>query len=57
MQTPENWLSYACLYINCHSIKTIRPTEKLFIYYITQYKIPIQMMSELKVANQLQTEN
>ena len=23
----------ACLYINCHSIKTIRPTGKLFIYY------------------------
>ena len=23
----------ACLYINCHSIKIIRPTGKLFIYY------------------------
>ena len=40
-QMPENWLSYASLYINCHSIKTIRPTEKL----LTFYKIPVQMMS------------
>ena len=31
-QTPENWLSYACLYINSLTIKSIRPTEKLFVY-------------------------
>ena len=43
-QTPENWLSYACLYINCHSMKTIRPTE---LHLVTHYKIPVQMTSEL----------
>ena len=43
MQIPKKWLSHACLYINSHSIKTIRPTEKLF-YTITCHKIPIQMM-------------
>ena len=52
-QTPENWHSYACLYINSHSIKTIRPTKTSLYYY---HKIPIQMMSYLKVANELQSE-
>ena len=43
-QTAENWLSNARLYINCYSIKTIRPTEKLFIHN----EIPIPMMELAK---------
>ena len=35
MQTLENWLSHACLYINSLSIKTIRPAEKLFVLLLT----------------------
>ena len=49
MQMPENWLSYVCPCINCH---TIRPTEYFQNLY-THYKIPVQMMSELKVVDQL----
>ena len=40
---PEKWLSYACLYIYCHSIKTIRLTEIL---------LTSKIVSELKVADQ-----
>ena len=57
-QTPENWLSFACLCINWHSIKTIRPTEK---HLITHHKILVQMISYVvksqQDADQLQSKN
>ena len=56
MQVPESWLSYAYLYINSLSIKTIRPTDKRIIYYYTHHKIPIPMMqySTVAIHHQLQ---
>ena len=47
---PENWLSYACFYINSLSIKTIRPTKN-FIYYYPP-KIPLSLKSSCPLSTQ-----
>ena len=51
----ENWLSYACLYINCHS-KKLLGVQKNFLYITTHHKISLWMMQYSKVAVHRQLE-